>query len=167
MIVRMVNSTSWILMKRVSTAHSPLSTSGPPGASCGFGVNRTSGIIVAGSRPQDCSSARSMPETPVPVRTAVVEPDERQVDHQRHVEVVAANHLRHVLDRERRGEHQLERADQVRRRPAQLLERPLQVLQVGVQVGARRRQRVVGSHADPAERRPPRRRTDRACRRNA
>src|ERR1700739_2454968 len=50
---------------------SALSTSGPPGTSFGFGVYRTSGIIVSGLRPHDCSSARSAPENPVPVRTAL------------------------------------------------------------------------------------------------
>src|SRR5882757_7998084 len=50
---------------------SALSTSGPPGASFGFGVYRTSGIIVAGSRPYDCSSARNAPENPVPVSHAL------------------------------------------------------------------------------------------------
>src|SRR6202012_573182 len=50
---------------------SALSTNGPPGASFGFRVNRTSGIIVAGSRPYDCSKARSAPENPVPVRNAL------------------------------------------------------------------------------------------------
>ena len=50
---------------------SPLSISGPPGASFGFGVKRTSGIIVSGSRPNDCSSARKAPDNPVPVRNAL------------------------------------------------------------------------------------------------
>ncbi|COV21286.1 Uncharacterised protein [Mycobacterium tuberculosis] len=49
----------------------PLSTSGPPGASLGFGVYRMSGIIVSGSRPKDCSRARNAPENPVPVRNAL------------------------------------------------------------------------------------------------
>ena len=37
----------------------------------GCGVNRTSGIIVCGSRPHDCSRARPIPEKPVPVRNAL------------------------------------------------------------------------------------------------
>ena len=36
-----------------------------------LGVYRTSGIIVAGSRPYDCSSARNAPENPVPVSHAL------------------------------------------------------------------------------------------------
>ena len=154
MTVRIVNRISWILMKRVSIAHSPLSTSGPPGASCGFGVNRTSGIIVFGSRPQACSSARSMPEKPVPDRNAVVDGRQRQVDVERDVDVVAADHLRHVVDGERQRSASTCSAP-IRYGDAlpSCCERPLQVLQVRVRGSALAGgQRLVGGLAEPAER---------------
>ena len=109
---------------------------GPPGAEFGSGVNRTSGIIVSGSRPHDCSSARPIPETPVPVRNALSSALKVRSNVDDIVDVVTRMTFLDVVDRVRRGDDQLQRVDQVRSRLTDLLQRALRQLQVGVEIGS-------------------------------
>ncbi len=66
-----------------SPSLSLLSTSGPPGAQFGFGVGRTSGIMVPDPVPTLLERTCNIPEMPVPTPSAVLFIDAESVSVER------------------------------------------------------------------------------------